>query len=993
MRQFFVRLLLSVGLLAGTFAALDAQTPPPGERWYTFDTQHFRIHYHEGLESVARRAAHRAEIAHGLLTREFLRPPGGKIDLVVTDNMDLSNGYATPFPTNRVVIFTHPPMDASAISFMDDWLEFLITHELVHIFHLDHAGGLWRTLRDVFGRSPLLFPQVYTPGWVTEGLAVYYESLLTRAGRVRGTEHEMVLRTAILGNTFFPIDRATGSPATWPTGAGDYIYGSLFINHVAEQHGTERLGTFVERVSRQLIPYRMDGTARRTFGVTFSRAWREWEDSLRVHHTTIADSLRTLGLTEPKILTREGRFAHHPRFAPDGRSIIYTAQTGRDEPALRLIHGDGQQTVLARVTTLDPAAWLPDGGLLLSQVDFQDLYRLYADLYRVESDGSRVRLTHGTRLMEPDPHPDGRRLAAIQSVPGTTIPVLLDLPTGEVRPLREPDPHMHWGAPSWSPTGERLALTRWQLGGFFDVVVLDSAGTLLREITRDRALNADPVWSPDGRYILFSSDRTGIPNLYAYDFEEQQLRQVTNVLSGAFQPDVSPDGQWIAFSYYQPDGYYIARIPFDPAAWRAPLPVRPAVLAGPVDPTEFQETAGGPSRSYSPWPTVAPASWFPLFGGGDALGTGLGVALFGIDVLQRHEWNASALLYPRETRLDFDLNYRYRGWENPLLDLSGAQAWTVLAESVPREVEPGDTLRSALLLQEQRVASFLNFQHRRWRSVYSWGGGGDLIRAERFWDTPAVSQAFPIPALPLDVGAVVFGGYSSVRGYAFSISPEEGFLLSLTSEVRRYTGPLPGEEAARGYLRFIGRGHTFYPFPVWGFARHVAALRATGGLQTGTRGTGFSVGGTQSAALPLALDIPGFGVGRTFPVRGYAAGAQQGNRAASATAEYRFPLLLLERGVRTWPIFLGRSWGDLFVDTGAAWCAGECDRQRFPAAPLQPRPLVSVGAEANVSFTFGYFVPLVLRAGYAVPLTPIVTWQGTQARPQPQFYIAAGPSF
>ena len=51
-----------------------------------------------------------------------------------------------------------------------------------------------------------------------------------------------------------------------------------------------------------------------------------------------------------------------------------------------------------------------------------------------------------------------------------------------------------------------------------------------------------PSFSPDGRFVVFSSDRTGIYNLFAYELATERLYQVTNLVSGAFQPTVSPDG-------------------------------------------------------------------------------------------------------------------------------------------------------------------------------------------------------------------------------------------------------------------------------------------------------------------------------------------------------------------------------------------------------------------------------------------------------------------
>ena len=98
------------------------------------------------------------------------------IDVVLSDDVDFSNGSATPYPTNRIVIYANPPVSESALRYTNDWGQLVITHELTHIFHLDRTRGIWSLGQHVFGRAAALFPNFYNPSWLTEGLAVYEES-------------------------------------------------------------------------------------------------------------------------------------------------------------------------------------------------------------------------------------------------------------------------------------------------------------------------------------------------------------------------------------------------------------------------------------------------------------------------------------------------------------------------------------------------------------------------------------------------------------------------------------------------------------------------------------------------------------------------------------------------------------------------------------------------------------------------------------------------
>ena len=306
-----------------------AQSVPPHARWSAFETQHFDVTYLDGLEDVAQRAAVRAEAAYDVLAREFVAPPAGRIELVITDHVDIANGLASPFPRSRILVFAQPPAGEPSLVYSDDWIETLVLHELVHIFHFDLAGGIWQPLRRVFGREPVLFPQIFSPGWIVEGLAVYFETEYTTTGRARGAIYDMMLRSAVLEDAFFGIDEVTLDPTDWPAGSSRYLYGAMFVDHLARRFGPRAAGELVEHVGDQIIPYRPDAAAKAAFGTTLNREWRAWQDSLQSHYAAVASSIGPAVGTEPAILTDKGWYASHPRFSPDGSRLSYASNTGR----------------------------------------------------------------------------------------------------------------------------------------------------------------------------------------------------------------------------------------------------------------------------------------------------------------------------------------------------------------------------------------------------------------------------------------------------------------------------------------------------------------------------------------------------------------------------------------------------------------------------------------------------------------------------------------
>ncbi len=88
------------------------------------------------------------------------------------------------------------------------------------------------------------------------------------------------------------------------------------------------------------------------------------------------------------------------------------------------------------------------------------------------------------------------------------------------------------------------------VSGNRDIWIMDADGGNQRQLTADSGVNAQPVASPDGRYILFLSNRTtgfNTFNIWRMDMDGRNLKQLTSG-AGEFHPSCSPDGQWVVYS-------------------------------------------------------------------------------------------------------------------------------------------------------------------------------------------------------------------------------------------------------------------------------------------------------------------------------------------------------------------------------------------------------------------------------------------------------------
>jgi hypothetical protein len=1004
--------------LGTTSPAAQAQTFKPNHAWRVIEGPHFRTTFAEGLDSLAARTAILAESVRTGLTRELGLAPGGKVDLVLVDDSDDTNGFAMSFPSNHVILYAQPPADGIQMGDYDEWMHGLLAHELTHIWQLDRAGRVGRALRHVVGRLPLdwpLFPVSGTPNWFIEGTAVSYETGLTGRGRLAGHYDEMLLRTAILEGCRETYDRLSNPTSSWPAGNRPYAYGSLFIDHLAREHGPAVRGTLTTTCAGAIYPPSLafDLVGRQTLGRGFASEHRAWQHELRERYTGWRDSLARVGLTTTARLAEGGAESGRSRFSPDGRHLIFRRANWRQRPEAVVVDVEtGKEVAYFRHEFASNYTWLPDGGLLFSRPEWHENTRLLHDLWRFSPDGHPRRLTRDARLEDPDYSPASGAVVAVESGRGSTRLVLVDAETGRVTGRFPSPPSVHWSHPRWRPDGARIAAERVE-GGRRDIVILDRGGAVRMEVTHDRACDAFPTWSPDGRFVLFASDRSGTWNLFAVDAaaaesrgvaeagEIPPLRQVTNLVGGAIEPDISPDGQWISFSSYHADGFSIERIAFAPATWRDPARDAAAGVAAEAPGTTSSSTdatatgaRGSPtlssrqvvaaiaappppddagasatpifrSRPYRPWRSLRPYYWMPLYFGGSNTGSSWGALSSGSDLVGLHAWSAWGLVDPPSGRWRGSVSYSWSGLGNPVLGVSLSQSWDKLGASYDDGSWRGARER------ERALSATATLVRARLRSGASFTLSGELVgRHRELVGAPRDSLGAPL-SLQYPHGHL-FGlgaaaGFSNATSQAYSVSPEEG-VIARAAWLRRWEGDR-GHSSDRGYTETTLGLSAYRAVTRIGWSRGVIAGRMAGLVRTGPGAKWTDLGGVSESSVDLF--VTSLGTSRFLPIRGFPAGVRAGTRAWSASLEWRMPLLLIERGITHPPIFLERTWAVAFADAGDAWAPrSQGGQQQGCDGPVcvdgyRLDPLASAGIELASRWTFVHWWTVSLRVGVA----------------------------
>ena len=985
MRPLIFILSLSLFTLFAWAGVAEARNDP-SLVWRTIETPHFRINYYSGEAEVAQHIADLAEAINARLAPVVGWKVSERTEIVLTDQTDSANGSAGAIPFNAIHLYVTAPSDLSPLGDVDDWYQELVTHEYTHILHTDHIRGIPAIINAVIGKT--YSPNQAQAKWLLEGLAVLEESDHTSGGRLRSSQWNMYMRADVLENNVAPIDVFSNTPRRWPQGNIYYVYGSFFMQWLDETYGDAAIRRMIDDYGSQLIPWGINRSIKRATGRTYEDMFPSFIDTLRREFTAQAEGIRARGLREGTRVTFAGNTAEHARWIPktawaghagdllyyrdDGhdRSGFYALPVTRDASGRVATVSEKQRELMIRTNGDGSPSFQPDGGVVFSSTDITNNLFSFDDLFELPSgaksptglDGQRVRWSEGYRAVDPDVSPDGRRVVFATNHRGTTKLQIADIVSGGIAHTHELAPGESFDqafTPRWSPDNIHVAYSAWSRGGYRDVRIVDTRDGSFYSVTNDRALDQDPSYSADGKTLYFTSDRTGVMNVYAFDVASHDLRQVTNVINGAYYPEASPDGKTLAYIGYTTIGFDLFVMPLDPALFLPALPYENYRPPAPPVPVHHSY----PTHAYNPFPTLYPHAYTASVSNGP-FGYQAGVSASGSDISGLHNVALTITSTFKDATLQPNFNYSYTGYPVDLnfhvfrqvnpggsYTLNGSQQIPFIQETIG--FESGASYSIPGPYDSQSFSATYSFQRI----------GGNLPVA------PADFDPYGLPNFPTRgiVGTVHLGwSYSSAESYLWSVGQEYGW--SAGAGIDLSDGML-----GSSYKGFDATFNASAYFKMPWAMHHSLALSASGGTSGGGYpGEGlFYVGGFQN--LNIVDTLRNQLVQGGVELRGYPDVEQTGPNYALFNAEYRFPILNIDRGVSTYPVFLNRMNGAVFSDFGGAF--GQPSTADFK---------LGSGAELWVDFTIGYIESFTFRFGYA---------HGWSTDGLDQFYVVSAVAF
>ncbi len=466
--------------------------------WQVLKTDHFDTYYYPEFSEIAEIGSNYAEEAYEELKVKFNHTVLQRIPLIFYNthqHFQQTNTVPGLLPEGVGGFFEFMkgrvvlPFDGSLRQFRH-----VIRHELVHVFMTNKIRRIQRDFR--------LTSESLPPLWFVEGLAEYWSTDWDDQG-------EMILRDAVLNGYIIgieDIDRISGTFLM-------YKFGQKILEFVSQKYGEEKILLLIENFWKS---NNFEEIWKFTLGVSFGEFDKEWKYFLRKNYYPIISSADLPGFITNKFT--DFGFNFSPVYFESDSSIIFLANRNGYSSIYKLDLKNEKKRF----------EQLIEG----EKSDEFESFHLFRSGLDVSKDGIIVFSSKNK----------GRDQLNFYSLKEKKL--IFSKNFENILTISNP---------KFSFDGSRVVFTGIDIKGHSDLFVYEFTNNKIFRLTNDYYDDRNPSFSPDGRVIIFSSDRSSAKgkifyNLFLININDLSISPVTKLSSDQTYPIFSKNGDQIVFT-------------------------------------------------------------------------------------------------------------------------------------------------------------------------------------------------------------------------------------------------------------------------------------------------------------------------------------------------------------------------------------------------------------------------------------------------------------
>ena len=492
----------------------------------------------------------------------FNYTPSEKVIVFLQDFSDYHNAGATSVPRDFIRMYLAPANYVFETNPANERMNWVMSHELVHVVATDQATGFEKFFRSLFfGKvqfdqeypTSLLYYYLTTPRWLAprwyhEGIAVFLETWMAGGlGRAQGPYDEMVFRSMVRDSSYI-YDvvglESEGTTIDFQVGVNAYLYGTRFVSYLAYTCGPEKVLEWAKRNKGSKSYFASQ--FKNVYKVSLEQAWSDWIAWEKEWQRTNLKSIHENPATNFHPISDRALGSVSRAYLDKNNEKLYVA-----------VLYPGQVAHIASIN-------MKDGEIhKICEVKGPALY--YATSLAYNQDEKQLYFTTDNNRW--------RDLNVVDLTTGKTKRLMQDVRTGDLAfnkvdqslwgvrhyngistLVRIPKPYHEWNQIysfpygqdifdiDVSPDGSMITASLVGISGQQKLIKMNVDKLMNSETTFDvlfdfgNVLPEGFVFSGNGRFLYGSSYYSGVSNIYRYDFQKQDMDILSNCESGFFRP-------------------------------------------------------------------------------------------------------------------------------------------------------------------------------------------------------------------------------------------------------------------------------------------------------------------------------------------------------------------------------------------------------------------------------------------------------------------------
>ncbi|MCE5249244.1 hypothetical protein LLG96_03400 [bacterium] len=576
------RLSFILILLCGAFVS-----PHSAYAIDSIDTKYFTIIYDENGEFTAGEIAKFCDDVYEKLMATYDSfDDNPRVTCLVNDAVDLANGYAIYYQNTITIYATNMDYELRGQS---SWLRNVFVHEMTHMVALKKAargpvnyteigGGKYNKNPD-FDISVALY-HLSQPAWFSEGTAQVAAE--TYGSERWDTHRDMVLRAAWYENSLLNFDEMSVLSGQKGMDA-EMVYnqGYALLRYIKNTYGYDK----VIALNNSSGLFDFNPTISGVLGISSKKLYENWSKSLDERYA----SFRNRPPVEGELAQDNGAMDYFPAVSPDGRYLAWLSDRGRDYAITDLMLTDLSTGKTRRIVKdVDyRVSWSHDSARLI-YVKRPPKYPNFYDIYTFDIKTEKERrISVRMRGVDPSFSPGDSLIVFVRNEGGNNALAVMNADGSGLRYLTSTHDGTQFYRPSFSPDGSRIIFGLYRQNQDRDIAIIDagersyrykwdiadstsgySDSTSFAEEANFKLMigssadERDPCFLPDGSGFVYSSDRTGVFNIYKLDFATSRASRLTDVYGGAFCPSAAGNGE-VYYAGYKARDFSIYRTSLD----------------------------------------------------------------------------------------------------------------------------------------------------------------------------------------------------------------------------------------------------------------------------------------------------------------------------------------------------------------------------------------------------------------------------------------------